>query len=339
MAGNARAGHGLTISLRQLATLIAAIAVACGSPDRERSAERDVAVQVPLRNLSDKGPELRRGAIAISPFGHIAFTGGFHQGGELITIVDSSGRLIARVGREGHGPGELQGAYYLFFQDSTLTAADVFQGRLVQYSVDGAYLRTINLGSLMIPTGHVDDSVDLADHNRATGPRVIRRSLDNADGFRTLISQGDTLFQRLIDRSRRNPTALRELIGSTVDGALLGDGLTYALFEYTPHGVEQFGRLLEPLISDGHPPDTLSYFGLYSSDIDQYGRIWVAGADLVGGYLDVYEGTSLVHRQRVACVPNPWYGMSVAGRWMAILCKADDADTVEVKLQMYRLRP
>lgn len=329
---------GRSVSLRDLLPLLLAYVTACGSGSGQAHINDEPASLVDLQHLGTNGPELKRAAVAVSRFGHVAFTSGFHEGPELVTVVDSTGQLLTRVGREGHGPGELQGAYYLFFQDSILTVADVFQGRLVQYSVDGEHRRTIKLGSLLLPLGHVRDSIDLGDNARTTGPRVIRQALADSAGFRTLIPRGDTLYQRLIDRAGSNPLAHREGIGSTVRGTLLGDGINYTLFSYEPSGVVTFGRSLPPRVSGGAEADTLSYFGLYSFGMDEAGRLWVAGTDRDGGFLDVYEGTTLLHHQAVDCRPNDWYGVSVAGRWLAMLCKAEEAEAVEVTLQLYRLR-
>ena len=57
--------------------------------------------------LDSLGPERADAAFAVSPEGHLAFTRGFDPTGRQITIVDAQGRLLARVGRTGQGPGEL----------------------------------------------------------------------------------------------------------------------------------------------------------------------------------------------------------------------------------------
>lgn len=322
------------------ATVVLLTAVAACVPDRP-DAESAPAISIermPLPALGASGPELRRSAVAVSADGHVAFTTGYHEGPELVTITDSTGRVVTRVGPEGGGPGELRGAYYLFFRDDVLHVADAFEGRLVRFGPDGSYHGYVAFSRALIPVGYVDDSLDVTDYSRLTGPRILRRALADT-GYRELVHQGDTLFQRLIEVSRPNPTAFLVGIGSTRTGTLFGDGRTYELFAQGEDGPpSRFGRHLPLRLSDSHPPDTLTYFGLYSFGLDPRDRAWIVGAEDESGFIDVYERGTLVHHQPIDCNPNPSHAMSITYPWIAVLCKAAEEDPVEVTLRLYRIR-
>ncbi len=303
--------------------------------------EREVGpeiIQRELVNLGSNGPELTKSVMAVSSFGHIAFTGGFNEGSELITIVDSTGTVVTRTGVEGGGPGEFGGAWHLFFRDSSLFVADVFQGRLMELDLSGEHLETAELRNLFIPVGNFADSVDISDFSPTTGPRIIRRGLDGDTIGRDLIPRGDTLFAGFRER-QRDLRMFRLGIGSTSDGALIGDGLNYELFEYKPEGTVRFGRFLETQTAPAEEGglDTLSYFGLYSFGVDHSKRIWIAGRDANGGFLDVFDDASLVGHFKVDCDVNNRFGTSVAGRWIVLLCVAPEEDPSEVRLRLFEI--
>jgi hypothetical protein len=310
---------------------------ACGrSPNAADLVEIPSVTPLSLDQLGSNGPELKRSAFAVSPYGHVAFTTGFTEGDELITIVDSAGQVVSRVGRQGSGPGEIRDAFVLFFQDSVLFAADVFQGRLHQYTIQGEYREYIQFPGSYIPVGHVRDSVDLNDHSGITGPRVIRWALNADTGYRTLVPQNDSLFNDFGNRSSTMPPSLG--IGSNPTGTVLGDGTTYQLFDYGPTGIVEFGRNQSPEVRGVDPAeDTVASFGWYSFGFDGAGRFWVAGKHRAGGFLDIYQGHELLRRLETDCRVNDWHGLSISGDWLALLCDAAEAAETEVYLQLYRI--
>ena len=315
---------------------LTAVTIACGgSANTDYRASGPSVTRLPLDQLGSSGPELKRSAVAVSPHGHVAFTTGFTEGDELITVVDSSGRVVSRLGRRGSGPGELDAANVLFFQDSLLFASDVFRGRLHRYTVHGEYREYLQFPGSYIPVGHVRDSVDLSDHYSTTGPRIIRWALVTDAGYRTLVPQNDSLFLDFRSRNRIPPNLT---VGSSLTGTVLGDGTKYQLYEYGPTGIIAFGQNLPPQVREAGPnADTLSYFGLYSLATDRTGRLWVAGRRPSGGFLDVYQGHQLVRRIETDCRVNVWHGLSINGDWLALLCEADEEAAVEVSVQLYRI--
>src|ERR1043166_5612779 len=60
----------------------------------------------PLSQLGQSGPEQRPIDLAISRSGNIAFTGGYDPGGHQVTVINSQGRVVGRIGKSGVGPGE-----------------------------------------------------------------------------------------------------------------------------------------------------------------------------------------------------------------------------------------
>jgi hypothetical protein len=127
-------------------------------------------------------------------------------------------------------------------------------------------------------------------------------------------------------------------VGSSPTGTVIGDGTTYQLFEYGATGITEFGANRSPQVLEaGSNADTLAYFGLYNLGADRAGRLWVAGKNPAGGFLDIYQGHQLLRRVEIDCYVNPWYGLSINGDWLALLCDADEAAAAEVHLQLYRM--
>jgi hypothetical protein len=326
------------VRLRCVVGTLSVLIAACGSSQRgERVASGPSVTRLPLAQLGSNGPELKRSALAVSPFGHVAFTTGYTEGDELITVVDSSGRVVSRLGPRGSGPGELQAAFVLFFQDSLLFAADVFQGRLHRYTIHGAYREYVQFPGSYIPVGYVRDSVDLSDHSSVTGPRIVRWALTANTGYRTLVQQNDSLFIDFATRGRgQMPPSLT--IGSSFTGTVIGDGSTYQLFEYGKTGITEFGANRSPeILEPGFDADTAAYFGLYNLGPDGQGRLWVAGRSSGDGFLDVYQDHRWLRRFTIDCYVNSWYGLSINGDWLALLCDASEAADTEVQLQLYHI--
>lgn len=320
--------------VRRIATVPLLCIAACSSADDGGRTASEPAVRMPLPALGANGPELRFAALAVSRYGHVAFTGGYHEGTELITVIDSGGRLISRLGPSGAGPDELRGANYLLFDDSTLVVADALQGVLKTYALRGEHLATVRQGALLLIFGRVADSIDLAD-NGADGPRIIRQALDSTAGTRTVVAKGDTLFEALVDRARPVRGQIRFGNGSSPRGVIYVDGLDYSVYELGTPSHQMFGMHLPVNVSAAG--DTVSYFGLYSFGTDDSGRLWAAGRDGDTGFLDAWVDAVRVHHQSTTCLPNPLYGMSVAGQWLAMLCEAPEEAPTEVTLQLYRL--
>lgn len=314
-----------------------ALIIACGGPaGTDDLASGPTITRLPLDQLGANGPERRLSALTVSPFGHVAFTTGFTEGDEVITVVDSTGRVVSRFGRRGSGPAELREANVLFFADSVILVSDGFQGRLHRYSMRGDYQGYDQFPGAYFPLGYVRDSIDLSDYYQTTGPRVIRWAVGETDSYRTLVPKGDTLWLDFAKKSGTSPP--RITAGSTPAGTFIGDGLTYQLFEFGVDSAVEFGRNMSPrTIGTGPDADTVAYFGLFGAATDGRGRLWVAGSERVGGFLDVYENHQLVRRFETDCRVNPWYGMSVNGSWLALLCDAEEADPVEVHLELYRI--
>lgn len=102
------------------------------------SAQTRAPTRMPMPRLADAGPERTSALVAVSATGFVAFTSGFDAAGRLVTVIDSTGRIVARFAKTGDGPGEFRAPLRLLFADSTLY---VFQAaRLAAFTLRGTLL-------------------------------------------------------------------------------------------------------------------------------------------------------------------------------------------------------
>lgn len=200
-----------------------------------------------LEMLGSNGPELTRTLLAVSRRGHVAFTTGFDPAGRLVTVVDSTGRVLARVGRRGEGPGEFRNIQRLFLDDSTLY---VFDGsaRLSEFRLDGEHCCTRAIPPTDLPVRLHGDSIDVLVVVDVRPPHTLKRiSLATFEG-RDLVRADSPELRDLL----RSPTDTSRFVlvsyAPKGEGFVLGNGYSHRMVAFDAEGRPQrplpafFGR-------------------------------------------------------------------------------------------------
>jgi hypothetical protein len=203
--------------------------------------------QVALRNLGTDGPERRNSHIAVTPQGAIAFTSGFDAQDRLVTIVDSTGRVLARAIPKGPGPGEANGVMTLLSSESTFAAYSP-DGRLIVFRPSGAHVATHRLTAenAGAPLRLFQDSIDVL---KVPGFNGIRRIALSSLGGRPLIPLGDATLAGLVKSTQPQGPPSYPAYVSFPGGVLVGHTTTYRLQRFDSKGNPvgpAFGRPLPP---------------------------------------------------------------------------------------------
>lgn len=184
------------------------------------------------------GPERLNGRLAVNANGVIAFTLGYDNDDRHVTVLDSTGRLITRLGRQGTGPGEFSAVLALFFADRLIYLSG--PGQISAFNLDGRHQWSRSLPPLQLVVGASADSVDLMDaryfaDGRGVGT-IYRRSLQRGGGDRVLVDGTNPDVRRLargVDDSTRFP---RLAFASSPSTVVIGHAHTYQLLAISADG-------------------------------------------------------------------------------------------------------
>jgi hypothetical protein len=124
--------------------VFAALLLGCGPADRSgpatlnlRRIEGEISIWVPIASTPDLQLTDVRGALT-APNGDVAVAdAGLHQ----VILLDSAGRSIGRIGRQGGGPAEFEGIALVAFWGDSLLVHDPVQRRLSFIRRDGSLIR------------------------------------------------------------------------------------------------------------------------------------------------------------------------------------------------------
>lgn len=83
--------------------------------------------RIDVEALVANGPERAARPFAVGPSGHVVFHTGYAPSDPFFTVLDTSGNVVSRFGREGMGPGEFQFVFWLGVRDSIVWAYDQAQ--------------------------------------------------------------------------------------------------------------------------------------------------------------------------------------------------------------------
>ena len=291
--------------------------------------------RVSMRSLDSLGPEKATATVAISTTGTIAFTGAFDQRDRAVTILDSLGRVLARLGPPGQGPGELSVPVQLAFAGRELIVVEPSSRRISRFRLDGTLQGT---SAMMVPfflAAAAGDSLDVFQFP-STGPRPVldfrRVSPTTLDG-RTLFSGQSPLLRDLSEEGQQKGAVVASIVfaaaGSTVVAANVG---TYRLIGIGANGNLLFdirGRQAE--VPAGETP----LFVVGGLQVDAKERVWAIGTDHQTGrtFADLYLGSRLLGRLDLPCRGS----VTLAGSWVAMLCTTPDSNSRDVALQIYRI--
>jgi hypothetical protein len=329
---------------------------------------------LPLPALGDNGPERRSAILAVSERGDLAFTTGFDAGDALVTLVDSTGTVLARVGKKGDGPGEFRTPLKLLFRDSTLFVFG--DARLSAFTRRGKYLWTRAVPPTDLPAAIHGDSVDVFSSPDLTTTLGIRRlSLSTMRGREIIAPQVEPLHALTRSVQSADRTVIPGYV-LTADGFVVGHGGRYELARFDAQGVvrERFGRNLpsrqltgaaleaevqrrvaqarRPFVGPDNvkreiPVDMArirreaaapsAHFAGRSGGLqsDARGRIIAIIPQGDSVALDVFERQRFVGRATVACAGRPITAAG-SGRFFALLCELPATNEREVGVRLFR---
>lgn len=155
-------------------------------------------VRINMPQLANAGPERASAIVAVSPDGYVAFTQGYDPGDHLITVIDSTGRVVGRFGKTGSGPGEFQVIMLLHIDNTTVYTFG--PGRLSAFSFSGKHLWTHQMPPSVGPLGIAGDSMDVVDvAGLVSGrqPMEVRRIATATGTGRVLVASTDPAMRAL----------------------------------------------------------------------------------------------------------------------------------------------
>ena len=329
---------------------------------------------LPMPALGENGPERRTAILAVSERGDLAFTTGFSADDALVTLVDSSGKLLARVGKKGDGPGEFRAPLKLLFRDSTLFVFG--DARLSAFTRRGTHLWTRAMPPTDLPTVIRGDSVDVfSSPDLTTTLGIARLSLTTMRGREIIAPRAEPLHAL----TRSLQSAERTVIPGyvlTADGFVVGHGGRYELARFDAQGGvrERFGRTLpsrqltgaaleaevqrrvaqarRPFVGPDNvkrelPVDiarirreaaapSAHFYGRNGGlQSDARGRIVAIVPQGDSVALDVFERQRFIGRATVSCAGRP---VTAAGssRFLALLCDMPATADREVGVRLFR---
>ncbi len=357
------------------------IVAGCGKAEDTRSVPTTRAVEPDART-----PGLKRVRIDVlpdwipeSPNQPIAVSGGYtvyrhtrQQQDTVLTMLDSTGALVRRFARRGHGPGELVNVSELRFQGRHAIVLDLDQARLLTYDRAGKVASEFRIPVEFRLVGISPDSLDWM--NRVGGGRAeLRRGPGDHAGSRVLLTSSDSFLQTVTSGNRM---AGQDIPPYATSGGLLAiaDPMQYAIRYYGADGSlrREFGRDLEPrrrtarelerdserirsLMKGGFkgPNGAVAITGLearldslkstplphfyrHGLGFDERGRLWVVGESNDSTFADVFADTTFLTRIMIPCL-QPRGSVSLNGHWLALMCTVEDGGDYDAELQLYRI--
>lgn len=333
--------------------------------------------RVAIPGLDSLGPERRASTVAVSPSGRLAFTGAFDPGDRLITVVDTTGAVLARFGRKGKGPGEFAIPFFLAFDDSLVLAFDAGLLRVVAFDQRGRHRFTRVVPHAGRALDLRADSVFVASGDGRHEVAIERVATATMEG-RPFLAAGDSSSLLAITHWAGRPASRTPFAFAANDAvAVVAQPFSYRLQAYTLDGrpAYRFGRdlpprrrtprelararaALEKVVRRGIPgpkgervvpagarealarlaTDTLRHFPVIGAlHFDGRGRLWVIGDIGDSSFADVFAGPRFLGRIPIGCA-DAQGAVSLNGRWLAMLCTVtDEDDPREVALQLYRI--
>jgi hypothetical protein len=292
--------------------------------------------RVTIPSLDTIGPEKARGAVAISSAGVIAFTGAFDSANRAVTIIDTTGRILARVGPQGQGPGELGGLLQLAFAGTELVAIDIGSRKMSRFGFDGAYRGAVTMPTAMGLAGVTRDSIDMVrwPDGKAVSPMLdfVRVSPVSASG-RLLMSGQTPVLRELGQEGLQKGNILASVLYIS-DGASV---VAVNVGSYRLMGFEADGRVSFDMRGArvSTPPGETPLYPNGGVQRDGMQRIWALGTNQATGrtFADLYLKGRFLGRLDLPCKGEA----TVTGPFMAIRCREPESADRDVSLRVYRI--
>lgn len=341
--------------------LVMILATGCGAPspgaqdlDLSPSEALPTLRELPLSSLPDDAISGPGATLAVSADGFLAFRPAPRpEDRTRLWLADSLGRIVARMGPDGDGPGELRFPMFLGFRpDGTILVWDMSTMRVTVFDRDGQLVSSRRPDQVQMPVGMVLDSVDFLDMT-AEHHTVHRRAGGEGRGRRVL-GGPDPMIDSLFPRVARGGIETRGMVAYAASSSrlALGDGTNYQVLFYDANGgyIGMASRALPP----NYPGDAriaqdsvsllrqpsltperrremlararerpLPFFRTLR--FDSRGRLWVIRAEGDSTFADIFGDTTFVGSIPINCPGTEGSGWDLRGEWLALSCFNPDS--------------
>lgn len=303
----------------------------------------------------DASPQALYSLIAVGPQGHMLFNA---EGGAAfhLVLLDSAGKVLKRLAREGEGPGEARNPFPMYVGREEVGAWDVGLMRLSEWSFDGALRRSSTPKSAAAIVARFGNQY-LGLAISSTGARPI--TLDPATGStQDLLTPADSFYHaEFKPASPTNPVSVAPVFGEWTDGFIVANPAIYHIGLYRKDGtlVRVLSRAVPPSYPGAARLDrqmalvrSMKIGGRQRTDAeiqtirdraattpfpsfaigvplrtDAKKRIWVVGIQGDSAFADVFTAERFLGRIGIAC-PGFEGKWSLSGSWLAMVCAPQD---------------
>lgn len=220
-------------------------------PPRPVRSAMPALVEIPLRIDSADTPVVESTTLALTLTGTVTWATGADA--PRFASIDSTGRVIAKWGSVGDGPGESRTGW-LLSGDTTVALVTMTPPAVLVFSPDGRLVadqRATQPGG-GFPEAVVGDSIDRSFSDRMVGTThvlddvqgPITRSCIDARCDRVLLPADDTILRAVQLAAPRKDGDRWPPYAAEPERFVLGDGVNYRLwmFDHRGHLLYQFGR-------------------------------------------------------------------------------------------------
>jgi hypothetical protein len=317
--------------------------------------------------------------IGVSGTGRVGIPGDFGNAStikHLFQILDAQAKAPLSTGRQGAGPGELNGSDVPIPGHPLLHVFNFSRLVVLRVADDGKVVTEFrpDIGMRYHLASIVGDSVDGALLQWTTTgihPLIERLPLKGGKG-RVLFTTGNAFVRGAVELPGR-PGQLGTVAYTSMPGRIaIGNGREYRIVIHdadsrviqtvtralpperrTPSELAELRKSLEADLKeiagqpnlvwstksrlDTLPREAISHFGRGGLSFDASGRLWVIGRKGDSTFADAFEGTRFLGRQMLPCM-RPERRIAMQGEWLALVCELPKGGDLPYQLQLYRVR-
>lgn len=305
----------------------------------------------------DLSPVNRLTSIAVGPQGHVLFVGGAEASELKMALIDSTGRLVLRLGRPGAGPGEVRSPSPVEVSKDRVSVWDGGNSVFLEWDFKGTLLQSVKPTGLSGVSFAGQEVVGMRNVARLWQVVAVNRTTGQ---LRELIPPTDTFMTAHFGLVDGKPKArFAPVPGIWAQGFVVADPGTYAVALYRWDGslVRVLRRELPPLYASagrteeffetfnrqaaarGQPPLDDARKALLRKQVagevlppitpggairgDARNRLWVLGMEGDSAFADVFSADRFIGRLPLPCrLYNGFWSLS--GAWLAVACLPDD---------------